>query len=96
MHDKLIHSEAMKKNTSPSGVNSVSPTGVKIKTECDRSPKSTPPLHGGNVGAAVDTDIAEQKPISLSKLMHARAQRSDYYQGTGVFSFELHHRPSKI
>ncbi|XP_071785843.1 protein CBFA2T1-like isoform X5 [Asterias amurensis] len=88
MHDKLIHSEAMKKNTSPSGVNSVSPNGVKIKTECDRSPKSTPPLHGGNVGAAVDTDIAEQKPISLSKLMHARAQRSDYYQDSAERSLD--------
>ncbi|XP_022108732.1 protein CBFA2T1-like isoform X3 [Acanthaster planci] len=93
MHDKLIHSEAMKKNTSPAGINGISPNEVKIKTERAASPKSTPPCSGtGSGGAAVDTEIAEQKPITLSKLMHARAQRNDYYQGTGVFSFELHHR----
>ncbi len=38
----------------------------------------------------------ESKPITLSKLMHARAQRSEYYQGTGVFSFELHRQSSKL
>ncbi|XP_072024797.1 protein CBFA2T1-like isoform X2 [Amphiura filiformis] len=40
--------------------------------------------------ALQQTTPADSKPITLSKLMHARAQRSEYYQGTGVFSFELH------
>ncbi|XP_063951919.1 uncharacterized protein LOC135153301 [Lytechinus pictus] len=38
----------------------------------------------------------EHKPITLSKLMRARAQRNEFYcKGTGVFSFDLElHRQS--
>ena len=53
------------------------------------------PQSGGGKGNSPSEGVGESKPITLSKLMHARAQRSDYYQGTGVFSFELHRQSSK-
>lgn len=56
-------------------------------TNNERRP--SPPSSGGQ----------EHKPITLSKLMRARAQRNEFYcKGTGVFSFdlELHRQSSKL
>ncbi|XP_071959108.1 protein CBFA2T1-like isoform X2 [Antedon mediterranea] len=60
-----------------------------VDAQCTQIPSSIP----GPVMPA--TVKSEQKTISLSKLMHARAQKNnDYYHGTGVFSFEFHRQPN--
>lgn len=94
----------MKKTNSTASTLPLPPVTVKVEKEPPEAAQLSPsqPSKMGNGGGPVTqqscslaSPLGEQKPISLSKLMQARAQRNqDYYQATGIFSFELHRQPN--
>ncbi|XP_071817358.1 protein CBFA2T2-like isoform X6 [Apostichopus japonicus] len=92
----------MKKTNSATSSLPLPAVTVKVEKETEPSSPSsniTTSKMGNGSGPVTQqtcTVINEHKPISLSKLMQARAQRNqDCYQATGIFSFELHRQSNQ-